>query len=175
MNSLIFDFLYSLANQNALIDWLIRFFADYLPWVLVIALLWQLLRAVEGRCSFRPFGLMLLGTLLGSVLANLIKLFYYQARPFAERTDVKALFPYVADGSFPSAHATAFMALAVIVWRFRPKWGPWYFAGAILIGLARVMAGLHWPLDILVGWLLGAIIATCVIRVFGYNRRDVAA
>ncbi len=175
MNNAIFNFFYQFAHQSVVTDWLIKFSANYLAWVLIALLFWPLLRAVEYRKSFRPFGLMVLAVISSAVLANLIKNFFPQARPFMARMDVVALFPQVADGSFPSAHATAFMALAVIVWRFRPKWGPWYLAGAVVISLARVMAGFHWPLDILAGWVLGIIVATCVIRIFGYNRRDVAA
>lgn len=64
--------------------------------------------------------------------------------------------------SFPSGHAAAAFALAGI-WimgvRWRRRWQALPFALAGLVGLSRIMLGVHWPLDVLwgmVGGWLGA-------------------
>lgn len=64
--------------------------------------------------------------------------------------------------SFPSGHAAAAFALAGI-WimgvRWRRRWQVLPFALAGLVGLSRIMLGVHWPLDVLwgmVGGWLGA-------------------
>jgi undecaprenyl-diphosphatase len=70
-----------------------------------------------------------------------------------------------AGASFPSGHATEsaalYGALAWLVWR-RVR-GPWRVAaGALLltliaaIGLSRPVLGVHYPSDVLAGWLLAA-------------------
>jgi len=42
--------------------------------------------------------------------------------------------------------------------------GKWYFAGAVLIGLARIAAGVHFPIDILAGLLLGLIVTLVIAK-----------
>ncbi|WAH36665.1 phosphatase PAP2 family protein [Alicyclobacillus dauci] len=59
--------------------------------------------------------------------------------------------------SMPSGHAQGTMTLFVALSRwFSRKWIMW--VGVVLvfgIGFSRVHLGLHWPMDILVGWGLG--------------------
>jgi membrane-associated phospholipid phosphatase len=48
-------------------------------------------------------------------------------------------------------------------WR---TWGVIFFLGAILMGLARVVAGIHWPYDIFGGALIGIISSVLVAKFF---------
>jgi undecaprenyl-diphosphatase len=65
--------------------------------------------------------------------------------------------------SFPSGHALCSMAiygtLALMLGRVRRRWTPWLLAAAVclslVIGLTRVMIGVHYPFDVLAGWLAG--------------------
>jgi undecaprenyl-diphosphatase len=57
--------------------------------------------------------------------------------------------------SFPSGHTTVFFAIAMAVFYFNKKWGIIAFVVAILVGLSRVYTGVHWPLDIVAGALIG--------------------
>jgi membrane-associated phospholipid phosphatase len=66
--------------------------------------------------------------------------------------------PGLRMGSFPSGHATAIFAIAGI-WvmslsrQYLLRAG--LFAVAVLVGLSRIMVGVHWPLDILAGMFGG--------------------
>lgn len=174
MNEEIFTALYSLSGRAAWSDFLIRFFANHLPWILILFLVWQLLRAVERRLSVRPFALMTAAILGASVLSLLIKTLHYRPRPFVVWSyQVTSLLPHVPDAAFPSAHAAAFFALALAVLVYRRSWGVAYLLSAILISLSRVAAGLHSPLDILGGALLGLATGACLIALFRYNRHHV--
>lgn len=60
--------------------------------------------------------------------------------------------------SFPSVHTTATFLLAGVVAtqvRGRPAWRFAFTAGAVLIGISRMAVGIHWPMDVLVGALIG--------------------
>jgi len=64
------------------------------------------------------------------------------------------------DASFPSDHAAVTSAVAVaLLFGGETGWGLAALAGAALIGLARIAAGVHYPSDILGGMLVGALCA----------------
>ncbi len=84
--------------------------------------------------------------------------------------------------SFPSGHATASMALAlcIVYLLWNTKWRKATIIAAsvylLLIGFSRLYLGVHFPTDILGGWLLGigwmALVITFVITV-NYRKRIV--
>ncbi len=47
---------------------------------------------------------------------------------------------------------------------FDRKLGWWLFAGAALMGVARVVGGIHWPSDILGGAVIGIVTAWLMVR-----------
>jgi len=57
--------------------------------------------------------------------------------------------------SFPSGHAANNMAVATVLLLFYPRRGWIYLPIALLIAYSRIYTGAHWPLDVLVGMLLG--------------------
>ena len=65
--------------------------------------------------------------------------------------------------SFPSAHATNTFGCALWLSYFYPRQGWVFFGLSALVSLSRVFVGVHYPSDVLGGWLLGAIIALAAI------------
>ncbi|MFJ7589138.1 phosphatase PAP2 family protein [Streptomyces sp. NPDC097617] len=75
--------------------------------------------------------------------------------------------------AYPSGHAmTATVVCGLLLWllpRPAPPWAPAAWAVAVVsvlgVGFTRVYLGVHWPSDVLAGWLLGVALvalATCV-------------
>lgn len=68
--------------------------------------------------------------------------------------------------SFPSGHTTTVFAAAVVFSLFKPSWKAGFFGVAVAIGLARILAGAHYPSDVLGGAVLGSTVASVLGRSF---------
>lgn len=147
---IIFDKFNSLAGQSASADTLIIFLADYLQYVVGLFLL--LFFKKEWRLAFWALAA---GAFSRLVLTNLIRWFYNRPRPFVDEQLVYQLIDHDQAGSFPSGHTATFFAIAFFIYLQNKKLGYWFFAAALIISLARISAGLHYPTDILGGTLVG--------------------
>ena len=109
----------------------------------------------------RGAGLTLMATLFsGTIIPYGLKFLFDRPRP-----DLVAHLDRTFTASFPSAHATVSMiywiSIATIIARFIDhailRRFIYYsaFSLVILIGLSRIYLGVHWPSDVVAGWLLG--------------------
>lgn len=101
-------------------------------------------------------------TLLSVTIAGLVtivlKELFLTPRPFmATGESPMAGLAYLS--SFPSAHAAVAFAAATTVALHTPRFGLFLFLIATLIGLGRVAADVHYPIDIAFGTLVGVSIA----------------
>jgi membrane-associated phospholipid phosphatase len=95
------------------------------------------------------------------IIKNILK----APRPYLRYpNEVTKLFDYGGFDSFPSGHATLFMALGVMIYLHHRRAGIIFIIFAIFISLARVIAGVHFPIDIFIGWLIGGGISYFVYR-----------
>lgn len=103
--------------------------------------------------------------LLNASVNDAAKLVIHGPRPYWYSPQVKA---YATETSFgaPSGHAQ----IATGVWGMlaaglKTRWA-WLLAGGItfLIGLARVYLGVHFPHDVLLGWIIGGLLLWGVLR-----------
>ncbi|MFM8443853.1 MAG: phosphatase PAP2 family protein [Methylococcus sp.] len=58
--------------------------------------------------------------------------------------------------SFPSGHTSAAFLVTTLVSAFYPGLGPLLFPWAVMVGMARVILGVHFPTDTLIGALMGS-------------------
>ncbi len=83
---------------------------------------------------------------------------YYNERPFVVEHSVP-LIPHSPDNGFPSDHTLYAATIAATVFVYHRKTGAILGLLAIAVGVARVAAGIHHPIDI-IGALALAIAAT---------------
>ena len=138
------------------------FCAETLGYLLIVLLGYSLFTHEDKRRGTKEIVVMLTTALFAWILAHAIKYFYYTPRPFVALQDVEMLFPQEANGAFPSGHATFFSALAMAMYFYHKKLAYFLGIGAIIIGIARVASGVHYPTDILAGFVLGGFIAWVV-------------
>lgn len=140
---------------------LVLFFAEYLPYLLVIGFFFILFEE-RGRRRFFWFLEAALALLVSrGLLVELIHYFYARPRPF-HFLEFTAFVSEPTMNSMPSGHATFFFALALVVFFMSRQWGVVYFLLATAVGLGRIFAGVHWPSDILAGAALGVLSAFLV-------------
>ena len=168
MNDTIFFFLYGLAHQSKIFDDIVIFFAVYFPYLVIYFAGFFLLVHHDVLKAENPFQVFLqkkkeillvfFSGILAWLVDTVLKFLIHTPRPFDVFTQVHSLF---AESwySFPSGHATFFMALAVSIFLSHKKVGYVFMLFALLIGIARVIAGVHFPIDILGGFVIGALVA----------------
>jgi membrane-associated phospholipid phosphatase len=98
---------------------------------------------------------------------QLVASFWFEPRPFVTLRGVTVLLAHPADDSFPSDHAVIAGALAVGTLLFARRWGIVAVVVAVLLAFARVYAGMHYPLDVLAGLAIGAVVALVLVGVLG--------
>lgn len=99
-----------------------------------------------------------------AILVLLIKWLIKRQRPEGEWGQVyRKLDPH----SFPSGHAARVMAIAILAFHFELGWFILLFAfWAILVSWSRIALHLHYLIDVIVGWLVGAITTALVMLSF---------
>jgi undecaprenyl-diphosphatase len=156
VNQSLFLWLNGWVGQSAILDAVFLFGARDLIYVLVAGFLGVIWRA---RPTSRPrlIVVSVLGVLLAWQVIILIHQLYPHPRPQATDLPAQALVDRAIGSSLPSQHTTFAFLVATIVFCLRRRLGIAFLAGATIIGLFRVVAGVHWPLDILAGAVLGII------------------
>lgn len=151
----LFEFLHNFLHQSAFLDFLGIFFAQYLAYLLAIWFFIIFLVAGDWKKRFYKFALLAMSVIFArGIIVEIIRFFYMRPRPFVA-LDFTPLVAPLSGPAFPSSHATIFFALATVVYFTNRRLSPWFYAAAILMGIARVFAGVHWPSDIAVGALVG--------------------
>lgn len=158
MDYTIFMWLYNAGQHFP--KWTIVFASEYLIYILILFFVWALLKNDRRLAVFG-----VISGAVGYVLATILKSAIHISRPFISQP----ITPIISEsgGSFPSRHELTIAAVAFAVYPRHKKWGAALIVVSIVVGIARIMAGVHYPSDILGGLVLGALIGFLADKFFG--------
>ena len=140
-----------------------------LVWVAIALVLCALYR------RWGLLGLTIIAVALADWSAMGLKALVDRPRPPLRYAEPEPLVRTPHDGSFPSGHAaTSFAAATILSFAF-PRLAPFLFVLAALIAWSRVYVGVHYPLDIIGGAILGILVALAVRALVVRRARKTAA
>ncbi|MBI2624254.1 phosphatase PAP2 family protein [Candidatus Parcubacteria bacterium] len=154
MDTAIVLWLNGLARSSSGFTGFVVGLAVVLPYVLVavlggaLVLRWRVARSAVLNA-------LMAGLVSRFVFVPVIRFLIPRGRPFMASIEIVKLFNREDAPSFPSGHAAFFFGVAFSLWFANRRWGWALLAGATLVGLGRIAAGVHYPSDVFVGALVG--------------------
>ena len=137
----------------------------FVPALVLGALVWFFIvlpRRASSRIErLRRYGdasLLLLSLGLVWCVTELIKAGVSFPRPQQLLSGVHVLSTFGSYDSFPSAHTAFAFATAVFVYHYSRRAGLLAILLAVLVGVSRIFVGVHFPIDVLAGAVLGTMI-----------------
>ena len=139
---------------------IIKIVADGLVIPIALLGLFALIRYVPGKDRYQTYARVLMAGLTSYAAAKVIGLFFQptELRPF-ELMGIEAGASFLNNPGFPSDHALFTMAIVLAIWfgARHKKIAITAFILTILVGVGRVIALVHTPLDV-----IGGILIACV-------------
>lgn len=146
------------SRQNGFFGGLVIFLAAYLQYFLLAAAIYLFFKKEKNwRRRFFIFLVFVFSEILSrGLLAETIRFFWPRLRPF-QVLGFSPLINHTITASFPSGHMSFYFVLALSIFLLDKKWAYFFVGAVLLMGLARVAAGVHWPLDILGGIVIASV------------------
>jgi undecaprenyl-diphosphatase len=150
--------LFNREAANPIFDKMMPFITDSDNWIIPIIVIWLYLMIFCGKKG-RIAGLfIILAISLSNTMSEMIKHWIQRDRPCPPGYFIEGgrfLLKNKSSFSFPSSHAANMGAMATYFsMKFiRSRWI--VIPIALLIGCSRVYVGVHFPVDVLAGYLLG--------------------
>ena len=164
----IFDFInHSLANP--FFDWLMPLFDKPKGWIPFILIFWIFMAYKDRKCRKMLLILVPLIILFCDQFGGFIKDYGLRDRPWfgLGLENVRHLGGMGGKhASFPSNHAANISGIAFLFSFIYPHLHRYFWGFAILIMFSRVYIGVHYPLDVFTGFMIGTLISCGLIIVY---------
>lgn len=162
-NTTVFDSINQEAGKSAYLDSGMVFVTHYMPYIMialvVIYIVWWFPKryhgAVSGLYRLAQSIEFVASLAMTYIVVQFIKVAIASPRPFAVLPHTVLLIPDQGGFSFPSMHTALTVAVAVSVFVHHRRLGTLLLVFALLVGISRIYVGVHYPVDVLVGGLIG--------------------
>ena len=154
-------FRWLLAHRSPVLDRAMLVFSYFGAYAwLVLAIVMGFARPRRWPGVFQVVLAIGLSTLLTDTIA---KPLVGRSRPYALHANVDVIGVRETNASFPSTHASNASAGAHAMSRAFPEARVLFWSIAVLVAVSRVYVGVHYPLDVVVGGLVGFLAAAFAI------------
>ncbi|PIP60311.1 hypothetical protein COX00_03955 [Candidatus Uhrbacteria bacterium CG22_combo_CG10-13_8_21_14_all_47_17] len=123
----------------------------------------------EQRRQLAIFGIT--AFLITYIVAWIAGLLYYDPRPFVSGHFIPLL-PHAPDNGFPSDHTLLASAIAAVIYPTNRPLGLIFWGLAILVGISRIAAGVHSPIDIIGSMVIAFLVCTGVHAALEARRKQ---
>lgn len=152
-----------------------NFFDNIMPFItnksyLIFLLLFLLLLFKDKKNAFIALILGFASLLIADWSSNTLKYCFERIRPCNDLVGVRLLIKCSKSFSMPSNHAVnafAFITPFFIMLNTRLRFA--FAATAFLVGFSRVYVGVHYPSDVIIGAILGMLLAITVIKLYKWS------
>lgn len=122
--------------------------------------------AMQGRPAI-PLALQMgLTALVGIIVYKLLKTRLVRERPYINHGDILCGTAPLDRYSFPSGHTLHAVSFSTLLFNFEPLLAVVAVPFAILVAASRVILGLHYPSDVIVGAAIGFTLALSSLALF---------
>lgn len=148
------------------VDTLIQVWSDYGLALFAVLMLIAWWRARKGDAARMATALSVpVAVVVAYAVNDLVKLVFDEQRPCQTlHTVTIETCPAPGDWSFPSNHAAIAAAAAVAILLVDRRLGRVAVPAALLMAASRIWIGVHYPHDVLVGVVIGALVAWPIVR-----------
>lgn len=162
----IFNSINGLAGKNHLLDSIMLFSSQILPYILLgTVVIVYLIGIISKKKKARGLAVdTIVFTTINLLLSAVISHFFYAPRPFVNDPNANLLYPHKPDSSFPSDHAVGSMSIALGLNRYNKLLGTIEIILSILIGISRVYVGHHYPQHVVASFILVIILNVLYIK-----------
>lgn len=105
----------------------------------------------------------LLGTLVGTAIYKILKTKTIRPRPYQVHQVIHLGERPLDHFSFPSGHTLHAVLATIVIGYIEPLLLLLMLPFTFLVALSRMILGLHYPSDVLVGAIIGAVVGCCII------------
>ncbi|MCF7833672.1 MAG: phosphatase PAP2 family protein [Candidatus Pacebacteria bacterium] len=165
INNVVFLFFQNFANSGLVGD-IAYFFSYYIFYTLIfVGFVWAIFFSKEKMFNFAVLFSSLLSV---TIIVNILKTFFEIPRPFLSLPIIPFL--YESGFSFPSGHSAIAFALAFSLYFLHKKLGVTFIIFAIIIAISRMILGVHYPFDVLVGMIVGMMTSYFFVKLFNKTK-----